>query len=134
CDGAERAWLYSGLHTRDPSSQALIHTGLATLARTRGKLAEAERQARLGIGVNERRGLPGSALAGAADLALQYVRFRGDSAGALRIVETALQQHPLDSIPALDRPGAQLALVYAVAGQRARAHQLLTAYEAQVPD
>jgi tetratricopeptide (TPR) repeat protein len=132
--GAERAWLDLGLNARDPSFQTLMHGGLAGLAQTRGKLAEAERQTRLGIGVSERRGLPGSALAGAANLALQYVLFRRDSAGALRIMETALQQHPLDSVPALDRPGAEVALVYAVAGQRARARQLLTAYEAQVPE
>jgi tetratricopeptide (TPR) repeat protein len=133
-DGAERAWLDLGLSTRDGSFQTLMHAGLASLAQTRGKLAEAERQTRLGIGVSERRGLPGSALGDAADLALQYVLFRGDSAGALRIVETALQRHPLDSVPALDRPGAELALVYAVAGQRARARQLLAAYETQVPE
>ncbi len=133
-DGAERAWLDLGLNTRDPSFQSLMHAGLASVAQTRGKLAEAERQTRLGIGVSERRGLAGSALAGAADIALQYVLFRGDSAGALRIVETALQQHPLDSVPALDRPGAEIALVYAVAGQAARARQLLTAYEKQVPE
>jgi len=133
-DGAERAWLDLGLKTRDASFQALMHAGLADLAQTRGKLAEAERQTRLGMGVSHRRGLPGSALGDAADLALQYVLFRGDSAGGLRIVETALQRHPLDSVPALDRPGAELALVYAVAGQRARARQLLAAYEAQVPE
>ena len=133
-DGAERAWLDLGLNTRDASFQTMMHGGRASLAQTRGKLAEAERQTRLGIGVSERRGLPGSALGDAADLALQYVLFRGDSAGGLRIVETALQRHPLDSMPALDRPGAELALVYAVAGQRARARQLLAAYEAQVPE
>jgi tetratricopeptide (TPR) repeat protein len=37
-------------------------------------------------------------------------------------------------MPALDRPGASLALVYAAAGQPAKARQLLTAYEAQVPE
>ena len=133
-DGAERAYLDFGLASRDPSSQSLVHQGLANLALSRGKLADAERQARLDIGVNEQRGLAGSALAGTARLALQYVRFRGDSAGALRILDEGLKQHPLDSVPALDRPGAELATVYAAAGERARARQLLSAYEAQVPE
>jgi tetratricopeptide (TPR) repeat protein/TolB-like protein len=132
-DAAEHAWLDLGLSTRDPSFQGLMHEGLADLAQTRGKLAEAERQTRLAIGVSERRGLPGSALAAAADLALEHIRFRGDSAGALRIVETALRQYPLDSLPALDRPGGKLALAYAAAGDPAKARRLLTTYEAQVP-
>ncbi len=133
-DGAERAYLDLGLNARDPSWQATMHWGLAGVAQVRGRLAEAERQTRLGMEVSERRDLPGSTLADAARLALQYVLFRGDTAGALRIVETALRQHPLDSVPALDRPGAQLAQVYAVAGQPAKARQILTAYEAAVPE
>jgi tetratricopeptide (TPR) repeat protein len=133
-DGAEHAYVDLGLNTRDPSLQWLSHQGLASIARTRGRLAEADRQTRLGIGVSERRGLEGSALTGTATLALQAVRFRGDSAGALRLVEDALREHPLDSVPALDRPGAELALVYAAAGERARARQLLTTYEGQVPE
>jgi tetratricopeptide (TPR) repeat protein len=133
-DGAEHAFLDFGLQSRDPSAQLLVHNGLADLALIRGKLTEAERQTRLRIGVDERRGLAGGALAGAADLALQYALFRGDSAGAVRVVEAALRQHPLDSIPALDRPGAELALVFAAAGERTRARQLLTAYEAVVPE
>ena len=133
-DGAERAFLEFGLASRDPSSQTLVHLGLTNLALVRGKLAEAERQTRLGIGVSERRGLVGSALVGTARLALQSVRFRGDSAGALRLLDEGLRQHPLDSVPALDRPGAELAMAYAAAGERARARQLLTAYEAQVPE
>jgi tetratricopeptide (TPR) repeat protein len=133
-DGAERAYLDLGLNTRDPSFQWLMHVGLENLARTRGRLAEAERQNRLAVGVSERRGLAGSALASTAYLALQYVRFRADSAGALRLLEEALRKHSLDSMPALDRPGAELALVYAAAGERAKAHQVLAAYEAQVPE
>ncbi|HET7240601.1 MAG TPA: protein kinase, partial [Gemmatimonadales bacterium] len=133
-DGSERAFLDFGLASRIPSSQALVHQGLANLALIRGKLAEAERQTRLGIGVNEQRGLVGNALAETANLALQSVRFRGDSAGALRILDEALRQHPLDSVPTLDRPYAQLALVYAAAGERTRARQLLSVYETQVPE
>ncbi|MFL5496261.1 MAG: protein kinase domain-containing protein [Gemmatimonadales bacterium] len=133
-DSAGHAFLDLGLNNRDPTSQWLMHIGLAGVARTRGKLAEAERQTRLGIGVSERRGLVGTALAGTASLALQTARFRGDSAGALRLLEDGLRQHPLDSVPALDRPGAELALGYAAAGQRTRARQLLTTYEAQVPE
>jgi eukaryotic-like serine/threonine-protein kinase len=133
-DGAQRAYLDFALAARDPSSEELAHSALAGLARTRGKLAEAERQTRLAVAVSERRGLAGQALASVAGLALQDILFRGDTAGALRAMEAALRQHPPDSMPALDRPGASVALVYAAAGQGAKARQLLTAYEAQVPE
>ena len=133
-DSAQRAWLDLGLKLRDPSYQSLTHRGLAVVAQTQGRLAEAERQTRLEIGVAEQRGLPGGALAGEANIALQYVLFRRDTVSALRILRTALQQHPLNSIPALDRPGDAVALVYAVAGQPAEARRVLTAYEASVPE
>jgi len=133
-DGAEHAYLDLGLSSRDPSFLQLARGGLAGIAQTRGKLAESERQTRLALDVIERRGLPGSALASSAGLALQYVLFRGDTAGALRVVEDALRRHPLDSISPLDRPTAEIATVYAAAGQAARARQLLAAYEKQVPE
>ena len=133
-DGAERAYREFALKTRDPVFQSLASLGLSRVQLTRGKLADAEREMRAGIELSERRGLPGRALASAADLALATVVYRGDSAGALRIMDAALKQHPLDSMPALDRPGADIALVYAVAGQHARARQLLGAYESQVPE
>ena len=133
-EGADRAYRDLELKTRNPIFQSLATLGRTRVALTRGKLADAERQIRAGIEVNERRGLPGKALGSAAELALATVVYRGDSAGALRIMETALKQHPLDSIPTLDRPGADIALVYAVAGQHARARQLLGAYESQVPE
>ncbi|HSR90052.1 MAG TPA: tetratricopeptide repeat protein, partial [Gemmatimonadales bacterium] len=133
-DSAQRAWLNLGLKLRDPSYQSMAHRGQAVVAQTQGRLAEAERQARLVAGVAEQRGLPGSALEVEANIALQYVLFRRDTVSALRMLSTALQQHPLNSIPALDRPGDAVAMVYAVAGQPAEARRLLTAHEASVPE
>jgi tetratricopeptide (TPR) repeat protein len=133
-DSAQRAWLDVGLRLRDPSYQSMSSMGLATLAQTQGKLAEAERQTQLNIGISERRGLPGAALEGAASIALQYALFRRDTVAALRLLRSALQQRPLNSIPALDRPGDAIALVYAVAGQPAEARQFLREYEATVPE
>jgi tetratricopeptide (TPR) repeat protein len=73
-------------------------------------------------------------LADATDLAREALVFKGDSVGALRILETALAEHPLDSMPPLDRPGAHVALVYALAGRRAQARRLLSAFESEVPE
>ena len=133
-NGAEGAFqdMVSG-PGRDLDNQSFGHTGLAQVNRIRGRLADAERHTREEMAVNERRGLKGLVLAGAAELAGAAIVYRGDSAGASRMLDAALESYPLDSIPPLDRPGAQLALVYALAGQRSRAAQLLMAYESEVP-
>jgi eukaryotic-like serine/threonine-protein kinase len=132
-DGAERAYRDLKLKNRDPTFQSMATFGLSRVALTRGRLADAERQIRASIEISERRGLPGQALASAGDLALAAVVYHGDSAGALRMMDSALQQHPLETMPLLDRPGADIAQVYAAAGQPTRARQLLAAYESQVP-
>jgi tetratricopeptide (TPR) repeat protein len=133
-DGADRAYRDLALKTRDPIFQSMATFGLTRVALARGKLADADRQMLAGIEVSERRGLPGAALAAAADQALATVVYRGDSAGGLRIMDAALRRHPLDSIPLLDRPSPDIARVYAVAGQAGRARQLLATYESRVPE
>ena len=133
-DSAQRAWVDVGVKVRDPGYQSLTYMALAGLAQTQGRLAEAERQTRFHIEVSEQRGLPGTALEDEAQIALQYVLLRGDTVTALRLLRTALEQRPLNSIPVLDRPAAAIALVYAVAGQTAEARRWLNAYEASVPE
>ncbi|HYC33599.1 MAG TPA: hypothetical protein VEB59_15020, partial [Gemmatimonadales bacterium] len=134
-DGAQRAFqdLVSGPN-RDLDNQAFGHQGLARVARTRGRLAESERHARADMAVSEQRGLKSIALRDAAELARAALVFRSDSAGALRIVDSALEAYPLASMPVLDRPSSDLALVYVLAGQRTRASQLLAEQATQVPE
>ena len=134
-EGAQRAFTeLSQMANAEETDLLDAYLGMARTARTRGRLADAERHTRLAIEVNEKRGLPGVVLADAADLARDAVVFRADSAGALRILETALAEHPLHSMPPLDRPGAHVALVYALAGRREQARHLLTAFETDVPE
>jgi tetratricopeptide (TPR) repeat protein len=135
-DGAERAYqqLASKGADTDPSELSAAHQGLARVARIRGRLDEAERHTRLDMEVSEQRRLPGVVLTDAADLARDALVFRSDSAGALRVLETALDKHPLESLPPLDRPGASVALVYALAGRRELARRRLSAFESEVPE
>jgi tetratricopeptide (TPR) repeat protein len=133
-DSAQRAWLDMGLQIRDPGTQYRMHRGLARVAQVQGRLAEAERQARLMIDLSERRGLPGAALSAQTTLARDYTMFRGDTAGALQILQTSLQQHPLASISVLERPYPQLVTAYAVSGEAQRAQRLLTEYESTVSE
>jgi eukaryotic-like serine/threonine-protein kinase len=133
-DSAQRAWSDLGLKVRDPSYQSMAYMGLGATAQTQGRLAEAERQNRLEIGVEEQRGLPGLALGGEAGIAMQYILFRRDTVTALKLLRTALEKHPLNSIPPLDRPGDVIATIYAAAGQPVEARRVLTEYEATVPE
>ena len=134
-EGAQRAFTeLSRMANAEGNDLSDAYLGMACTARIRGRFADAERHTRLATEVNEKRGLPGVVLADAADLARDAVVFRADSAGALRILETALAAHPLHSMPSLDRPGAHVALVYALAGRREQARRLLTAFEAEVPE
>jgi tetratricopeptide (TPR) repeat protein len=134
-DGAERAFedLVSG-PGRNLDNQSFGHQGLARNGRIRGRLAEAERHARADMEVSERRGVKGVALNDAAELARAALVYRNDSVGALGILDSALKAYPLDSMPALDRPSGNVALVYLLAGRRPKAAQLLAAYESQVPE
>ena len=134
-DQAERAFeLNRKASGADPGELSAAYQGLARVARIRGRLAEAERLTRMDMEVSERRGLPGVVLSDAAGLAADAVVFQGDSAGAIRSLEAALAEHPLDSVSPLDRPGASVALVYALAGRREQARRLLSAFESQVPE
>jgi tetratricopeptide (TPR) repeat protein len=133
-DSAQRAWLDMGLQVRDPATQSMMYTGLASVAQTQGKLAEADRQVQANNALNERRGLPGEALLGEALRAERVALFEQDSTQAIRILQAALARHPLNSMPALDRPYGALAATYAIAGQPVQAKRLLTEYESAVPE
>jgi tetratricopeptide (TPR) repeat protein len=133
-DTAQRAWLDYGLQLRDPSNQAAMHLGLERVARIRGQLAEAERQSRLVTEVSERRGLPGTALSREVTLAKDYVFFRADTVGALKILQSALARHPLSSLPVLERPYPELVMAYTLAGQTELARRLLAEYQSSVPE
>jgi eukaryotic-like serine/threonine-protein kinase len=132
-DSARRAWLDMGLQLRDPASQGLVNMGLADLAQTQGRLAEADRGLQANIGLSERRGLPGEALRTDALRARRLILFERDSARAFQLLQSALDRHPLASIPALDRPYGALATTYLMAGQTAEGKRLVAEYESAVP-
>ncbi|MEP6574481.1 MAG: protein kinase [Gemmatimonadota bacterium] len=133
-DSADRALLDMGLKIRDPAYQNLMRSGLAWVAQTHGKLAEADRQQQAAIALAEQRGLPGEALQVEGVRARRVAQFEGDTAGAMRILQAALQRHPLNSMPALDRPYSTVATIYAISGRPAEAKRLLAEYESAVPE
>jgi tetratricopeptide (TPR) repeat protein len=134
-EGAERAFLdLARVPNAEDGDLVDAHHGLALVALIRGRLAEAERQLVLVGEAEGRRGLRGSVLRSAVERARLAAIYRRDSAGAVRILDSALAQYPLDSLPRLDRPSADLALAFALAGDRARARRLLAASESEIPE
>ena len=133
-DSAQRAFVQLGVAHREPLVQWWVAGSLASLAETEGRLGEAERHFTESVALSEQRKLPGQALSAAAGLARMQLQLGGDRAAAVRTVEAALAQHPLNTIGLYDRPYTDLATFYAVAGQTARAKALLTEYAGAVPE
>jgi tetratricopeptide (TPR) repeat protein len=99
----------------------------------RGKLAEAREHLRVLRAAREQRAL----IAEALDASLLLARLRlfagGDSAGALRELDSGLVSHPLSTLDPRERPYVRLAHFYVEAGRPDRAAALLAEYDATVP-
>jgi tetratricopeptide (TPR) repeat protein len=119
--------------TRDPSIKAGILRDFASLELMEGKLQAASQRMQEAAAVAEERHLPGQYLGTTAYLAAGRAAFLGDTAGAVKLIESALKRHPLQEISAPDRPTPFLAVVYALAGRPAEARRYLAIYEADVP-
>jgi tetratricopeptide (TPR) repeat protein len=129
-----QAWFRIVQARPELSLRAFALNGLGAIDMLRGKLANAERWYRELMAVNEKRGQPGSYLGTVALAGDLDVIYRQHQAAAIKTVEAALLRYPLAKMPALDRPYSELALFYAMAGQPARAKQLLAEYDASVPE
>ncbi len=128
---AEALGAFEAAHGGDPNWRALPSWQGANLAWLRGRLREAERHYRENMRIQEEMGFPQFYLGAATELA-GVLRDRGDHDAAIRVLREALDRHPLDSIPPLDRPYTGLAIAYARVGESERARGLLAEYEAEV--
>ena len=106
---------------------------LGELAATHGRLADAEEELRQAINTDRQRGLPGEVLERQLFLAGLDVWVRRDPDRALARIEAFLRDEPLAGIDPLDRPYADLAVAFALAGRPDRAHELLAELEATLP-
>jgi tetratricopeptide (TPR) repeat protein len=106
---------------------------LAALAETRGRLGEATRFREEQMRVAEARDLPRDHVLATSQLALLDLRYRNRASDALARLNSALERHPLDSMPPLDRPYLALAQLYALAGKAEEGRRLLREYERVVP-
>ena len=101
------------------------YEALAGTAMAQGRLAEAERLWRTQYVVAAAAEAHTRLLFGVVQRGYLALRYRGDTAHAVAIVDSALRRFPLDSILPGDRPYDELARFYASAGQPARARAFL---------
>jgi tetratricopeptide (TPR) repeat protein/tRNA A-37 threonylcarbamoyl transferase component Bud32 len=133
-DSARAETRQVAIRSRDPSDQSFTNAYLAAVSLTEGQLAGAQQSIHDYMEVGERRGLPQDYLSGAGNLADIQSLYLHNQAEAVRILDAALARHPMASLPALDRPYQDLIISFALAGQPARARQLLNEYRAAVPE
>lgn len=133
-DSAQRAWVNVGLQFRTPAQQSEVHGALASLDQIQGRLAEAEREYRQVVAIEEQRSSAGGALWASGALAVGYATVRNDSAGARRLIDAALARHPLEQLPPLARPYPMLIMAYAVSGPANQARRLLDQYRSVRPE
>jgi eukaryotic-like serine/threonine-protein kinase len=117
-----------------PLSQMHVMFMLAQLSRLRGKVKEAEQYSRTLMEQRESNGLLGQYIEGALNVAMMDLDLRGQLKLAKATVASALARHPLEQLPALDRPYLQLAVFYTKAGDAEMAHRLLKEYETVTPE
>jgi tetratricopeptide (TPR) repeat protein len=116
------------------SAIRLLTTGsLVMIARTRGRLAEAERHSIEAMTIAEELSRGSDYLRAALGLAFQNLWYLGRTEEATTRIETALERRPLASLATVERPYLALASFYAVAEQPDRARALLADYEAAWP-
>ncbi|HSR90717.1 MAG TPA: tetratricopeptide repeat protein, partial [Gemmatimonadales bacterium] len=132
-DSAETDLRWLEQHAREPEDRAFVPGFRAEARLIAGQLREGEKQQRAFMAEGERRGLPRDYLIGVTSLADVQSLYRADPAGGARVLDAALARYPAASMSALDRPYVLLATSYAIAGQPARARQLMKEYAARVP-
>jgi tetratricopeptide (TPR) repeat protein len=102
---------------------------LRDLALVRGDIPDGRRWVQVWTDAALQRNVPAAALAGALDQAWITFWFDHDTSAAFREVASALERHPLDTVPPLDRPYGKLIRLFAWAGRPARARIALAGYD-----
>ena len=113
----------------DTAIQAQTQLMLAALSLTRGRLVDASRWWQQGERSSDGLGERGESLALAANEASAAVWFLGDTSKALSMLDRALAERPLDSIPLLSRPYVNLVAAFSRAGKPDRARSLLAGFD-----
>jgi tetratricopeptide (TPR) repeat protein len=122
------------LRSQNTDAQVLGFTVARETYTLLGRLREAERGTLTQMDMHERAREFNGYLLRALDLATNEALILGRPESAVRRVQAALQRHPLDSIPPLNRPYANLAGFFARAGRADLAQAMLAGFARVAPD
>jgi tetratricopeptide (TPR) repeat protein len=112
--------------------QAEAQSGLAAIASVEGHLQVAEQHLGQAIDIQRERELAAEFLNAALDLAWLQLAVAGDPTAAIRTLEAALEEQPIEGVQPYERPYASMASLYARAGQVATATRYLDLMETEV--
>ncbi len=114
--------------------QAGASFALAGVAGQQGRISDAEQHFQRFVNINEADGRATAVLFAEMQRALLRLKLRDDRAGATRLLDEALERHPLAEMPPSNRPYSALAEIYADAGRVERAKALMAEHEQAVPE
>jgi tetratricopeptide (TPR) repeat protein len=109
--------------------EALAFEWWGHLDALQGQLASARRRWQRTFEISTERGIRGAYLLRMARRAIVERLLLDDPDRAQRLLDDALELHPLDELSPLDRPYGQLAFAYAASGRPNQARRLLAEYE-----
>ncbi len=110
--------------------EAIAYEWWGHLDALQGKLVAARRHWQRAFDISSERGVYGAYLMRMARRAIVERLLLDDPDRAVQLLDDALAQHPLEDMPALDRPYSRLAFAYAAAGRPDRAAALLADFAA----
>lgn len=116
----------------NPAQRSRIAVLEAVLALTRGRVDDADRAFSEAIAVDTALGAIDSYHRQTLLLADLHLHVRGDTAAALRILDGALAQHPLESLDPFERQYFAFAGAFAETGRLDRARSLIAAWEREL--
>jgi eukaryotic-like serine/threonine-protein kinase len=116
-----------------PSLRAFRAYAVGGVADVHGRLRDADRQWTEAAALDSARGNAAMTLMAPIWDAMRSLWLRQDAERAVRELDAALEQRPLQAYSATSRPYFDVANLYAVAGRAERARELLGEYEREVP-
>jgi len=114
------------------SLQAEARFGLAGVASVAGQVGAAEEHLEAALEIQRDRDLAAEFLTAALDLAWVQLVVEADAEGAIARFETALAQQPMEDVQPFERPYAEIASLYARAGDARTAARYMEAMETEV--
>jgi eukaryotic-like serine/threonine-protein kinase len=121
------------LHGDDPVARAGAAWILGDLAFRNGRLEDYRRHRETAYAADAQRGNERSGFFREIDRFWEDLELWHDTAAAERRLLRALDEHPFEAIPAVDRPYGALVFAFSALRQPARVREVMDAFEASVP-